>query len=473
MTAVEELFGTPLVVACVGIEAFPSDIVKAGGRAYQLDWRPPAGGDAEVLASLRVLSGLQAEIAEANRQALDAILGTDPLWVDVALAGEALDLPSSRTILHAGPPVAWEEMCGPMHGAVIGACLYEGWAGTPAEAERLAATGDITFAPCHDYGAVGPMTGVLSPSMAGFVVKDSASGASAFASFNEGLGKALRFGAYGDDVMNRLRWMRAELMPVLRWALRSHGPVEVKPLVSQALQMGDECHNRNKAATALLLRDLAGDLFETDQPVDYVARVVRFIAGNEHFFLNLSMAAAKVTMDSASGIPMSTVVTAMSRNGKDFGIRVSGLGDRWFCTPAPPINGLYFPGYSEKDANPDLGDSSITETSGIGGFAMASAIPIVQFVGGTVEDAIRYTTEMYRITVGENSAFGIPTIGFRGTPTGIDVRAVLEYDQMPVINTGIAHKDPGIGQVGAGIVHAPVECFKKALRAFVLEYGRD
>jgi hypothetical protein len=358
-----------------------------------------------------------------------------------------------------------------MRGAVIGACLYEGWASNDTEAEELAASGQIEFAPCHHYGAVGPMTGVVPPSMPGFVVENRRSGHRGFASFNEGLGKVLRFGAYNDEVLTRLAWMTNDLLPVLRAAIERHGPVEVKPLVSQALQMGDECHNRNKAATALLLRDLASDLFALSLPHDQVGRVVSFIAGNEHFFLNLSMAAAKVTMDAASGVPYSTVVTAMTRNGTDFGIRVSGLGDRWFTAPAELVDGLFFPGYGPEDANPDMGDSTITETSGIGGFAMASAIPIVQFVGGQAEDAVRYTTDMYRITVGENSVYGIPVMGFRGTPTGIDIRAVLEKDLPPVINTGIAHKDPGVGQIGAGVVRPPNACFKKALAAFAEEYG--
>ena len=473
MSKISELFEQKLKIASVGVGSFAENISDAGGTAYQVDWRPPAGGDTEILGLLEKLTAVAPQIKAANDKALERILAADPVWVDVAPAREVLDLPTPKTILHAGPPVDWHEMCGPLRGGIIGACIYEGWASTPGEAEQLAASGAIHFEPCHHYGAVGPMAGVLPPSMPGFVVENRDAGTRGFSSLNEGLGKVLRFGAYSDEVLTHLRWMRDELQGVLKAVLHEHGPVEVKPQVSQALQMGDECHNRNKAATALLLRDLAADFFSVDLPKDQVDRALRFISTNEHFFLNLSMAAAKATMDAAAEIPYSTIVTAMTRNGTTFGIRVSGLGEQWFTAPAPMVEGLLFPGYSDEDANPDMGDSSITETSGIGGFAMACAIPIVQFVGGETEDALNYTTSMYRITVGENSAYGIPVLGFRGTPTGIDIRAVLEEDLLPIINTGIAHKDPGVGQIGAGLVRPPVECFKQALRAFMEKYRKE
>lgn len=190
---------------------------------------------------------------------------------------------------------------------------------------------------------------------------------------------------------------------------------------------------------------------------------------NDHFALNLTMPACKCTLDAAKGIPYSTIVTTQARNGTEFGIRVSGIdgGNRWFTAPAEIIDGLYFPGYSQEDANPDIGDSVITETCGIGGFAMATAPAIVQFVGGTPQDAVNYTTSMYEITTVENNVYTIPFLNFRGTPTGIDIRKVVETGIRPVINTGIAHKDPGVGQVGAGIVHPPMKCYEDALEAFV------
>lgn len=470
MSRIEELFKEDLHVASLGVQSFPENIKRAGSTAYAVAWKPPAGGDGEVIDALDRLSALRDKIDQANQEALQRILDSNPVLIDVAPAKEVLDFPKEKTILHAGPPVSWERMCGPMRGGVIGACIYEGWAENETQAEEMAASGEIAFEPCHHYGAVGPMTGILPPSMPGFLVENKTAGTRGFSSFNEGLGKVLRFGAYSAEVLDRLSWMREELYEVLKAALDSHGPVEVKPLVSQALQMGDECHNRNKASSALFLRELVADIFSSSQPEDRVDRVVRFLAENEHFFLNLSMAAAKATMDAVRDIPYCTVLSAMTRNGTDFGIRVSALGDKWFTSPAPRVEGLFFPGYGAEDGNPDMGDSIITETSGIGGFAMASAIPIVQFVGGEAQDALNYTRAMYRITVGENSVYGIPVLGFRGTPTGIDMRAVLEHDLPPVINTGIAHKAAGVGQIGAGVVRPPIECFKKALLAFEQHY---
>jgi hypothetical protein len=358
-------------------------------------------------------------------------------------------------------------MCGPLKGAVLGAILFENWASNLDEAEHLAASGGIRFDSCHHHNAVGPMTGVLPPSMPVFVVRDRASDRVAFASLNEGLGKVLRFGANGTEVLERLAFMRDELSPFLDQLVRAAGGIDVKPIVSQALQMGDECHNRNKASSALLLRELVPHVPRLNMPTDVVERCLSFVASNEHFFLNLSMAAAKVTMDAARGVELSTVVTAMTRNGTDFGISVSGLGDRWFTASADDVEGLFFPGYGPEDANPDMGDSTITETSGIGGFAMAGAIPIVKFVGGSSEDALRFTRSMYAITVAENTAYGLPALNFRGTPTGIDIRKVIERDELPVLNTGIAHKEAGVGQIGAGVVRAPQQCFVEALAAFV------
>jgi aminopeptidase len=284
---------------------------------------------------------------------------------------------------------------------------------------------------------------------------------------NEGLGKVLRFGAYDDEVLTRLRWLASTLGPTLEAAIKHHGPVDLRMLIAQALQMGDECHNRNAAATSLFARRLASSIVRT-APADVAAQALDFLAQNDHFFLNLSMAACKATMDAAHGIEGSTVVTAMARNGVEFGIRVSGTGGAWFTAPATVPNGLYFPGYGPNDANPDLGDSAITETRGIGGFAMAAAPAIVRFVGGTSEDALGYTREMQRITLAQDADFALPPLGFVGTPTAIDLRRVVESGTTPVINTGIAHKEPGVGQIGAGIARAPLACFADALR----EVGR-
>jgi len=401
------------------------------------------------------------------KQAVERILAAKPMLVDIGRAADNMKGLGPRHLLHAGPPIAWARMCGPMRGAVIGAILYEGWADTPDAADRLAAGGDVTFAPCHHFGAVGPMAGIISPSMPVFIVENQAGGTRAFAILNEGMGKVLRFGAYGQEVLDRLRWVNETLAPALAEALRARGPVDLKNLTAQALQMGDECHNRNVAATSLFARLIAPALVRTSSQ-EVAAQVLEFLEANNHFYLNLSMAASKATMDAAHGIAGSTVITAMARNGVEVGVRMSGTGDAWSTAPALVPDGLYFPGYGPADANPDLGDSAITETAGLGGLAMAAAPAIVRFIGGAAEEAMAATKLMYTITLARNNDYGIPALGFAGTPTGIDARRVVDSGVPPIFNTGIAHREAGIGQVGAGIAKAPLACFSGALR----ELGR-
>jgi hypothetical protein len=396
---------------------------------------------------------------------MDRLLGARPMLLDVRPAGEVIDAlhGPQRRLLHSGPPIDWPRMCGPMRGALIGAILFEGWAPDLQSAEALAESGAIDFRPCHSASAVGPMAGVVSPSMPVLVVENVTHRTRAFATLNEGLGKVLRFGANDASVMERLRWMADTLSPALGRALETSGPIDLKMLTGQALQMGDECHNRNMAATALLARQLAPALVKST-PAGTAISELEFLLDNNHFYLNASMAACKASLDAAHGIEGSTLVTAMARNGVDFGIRVSGARDTWFTAPSTVPDGLYFAGYGPADANPDLGDSAITETAGIGGFAMAAAPAIVRFVGGEPSDAARYTLEMGGITLGRNADYALPTLGFAGTPTGIDVRRVVDSGTLPVINTGIAHRLPGIGQIGAGIARAPEACFSAALR---------
>jgi hypothetical protein len=458
----------------IGLAGFAEPIAAAGGAVLNLDWRPPAGADRElglILARLEddLDDPIGAVVAEGNRQALERILGAGPVLVGVEPAGSVIPGLAGRTLLHSGPPIAWERMCGPMRGAIIGAILFEGWAADTAAAEKMAEHGEVAFDSCHHHGAVGPMAGIVSPSMPVVVVENGAGGNRAFATLNEGLGKVLRFGAYDESVLARLRWFRDELGPVLGRTLAATGPLDLKSITAQALQMGDEGHNRNVAATSLLVRSLAPALVRV-APSEAEA-VLEFLRGNDHFFLNLSMAGCKATLDAGHGIRGSTVVTAMSRNGVEFGVRLSGTGDTWFTAPVGVPDGLYFPGYGPDDANPDLGDSAITETCGIGGFAMAAAPAIVRFVGGTASDALNFTREMYRITLERNPAFALPPLGFAGTPTGIDARRVVESDVQPVINTGIAHKLPGVGQIGAGIARAPLDCFADALRGLAADLG--
>jgi hypothetical protein len=374
-------------------------------------------------------------------------------------------------VLHAGPPVTWDRMCGPMRGAVIGGLIYEGLARDRAEAEKLAASGKIDFEPCHHHAAVGPMAGVMTSRMPVWIIENETYGNKAYATFNEGLGKVLRYGAFSDEVLDRLRWMETDLAPVISKALSLHGPIDMRSIIAQVLQMGDEGHNRNRAGTSLMIRELAPSLVMLDEPKEKIAKVLSFMNANDHFFLNLTMPSSKCVVDAAAGIEGSTVITTQARNGTDFGIRISGLGEKWFTGPAGIVDGLYLPGFTAADAAPDIGDSVITETAGIGGFAMAAAPAIVKFVGGSPADAIAFTERMYEITLAESEAYKIPVLDFRGTPTAIDLRKVVEKGILPVINTGIAHKEPGVGMVGAGLVKPPENCYRDALAAFAEKYA--
>ncbi|MDD3540374.1 MAG: DUF1116 domain-containing protein [Eubacteriales bacterium] len=406
-------------------------------------------------------------IEEANKKALEIVQGAQPTLVGMGIAQDVVPGMHKHLVMHAGPPITWDRMSGPLRGAVIGGLIYEGLADTPEGAEALAASGKIEFDPCHHHASVGPMAGVVTASMPVFIIENKAEGNFAYCTQNEGLGQVLRFGAYSEEVITHLKWMEKTLYPILKEALAIHGPIDLKNLIAQSVQMGDEVHNRNKATTSLFIREMASSIVKTDASKEDQEKVFDFLNSNDHFALNLSMPAAKATMDPVGKVKHSTVVYTMARNGTDFGIRVAALGDRWFTAPAEIIDGLYFPGYSMDDANPDIGDSCITETMGIGGFAMATAPAIVQFVGGTPQDAVNFTTSMYEITLEESASYKLPPMNFRGSPTGIDIRLVVETQIRPVINTGIAHKKAGVGQVGAGVVHPPMKCFEDALEAYV------
>ena len=406
-------------------------------------------------------------IEQANQDALARMLAGEPHLVDVIPAAQAIPELTDRTILHAGPPVGWERMCGPLRGAVMGIAVLEGWASDLDDAAAKAAAGAFAFAPNHHFGAVGPMTGMTTRSQPLLVVENKTYGNRAYCAINEGLGKVMRFGGNDAEVLDRLRWIARVLGPALGRALRAGGGIALKPLIARGLTMGDEMHQRNVACSSLLLRQLAPALARTAQGTDELAACLDFIGRNDQFFLNVAMAMGKALTDPARDIAGSTVVTAMSRNGTDFGIRVSGTGDRWFTAPVEMPVGLYFPGFGEKDANPDMGDSAIVETIGLGGFAMAAAPAVVGYVGaGRASEAAAFTRQMGEIVAGHNPAWTIPAMDFAGVPTGIDIRLVVETGLAPIINTGIAHREPGVGQVGAGIVKAPLKCFEQALVAF-------
>jgi hypothetical protein len=447
----------------IGAPLFAEALTAQGATVLHVDWQPPGGGDPRLVAALAALE--QPEVEAANQRALARLLEARPTLIGMGIAGETIPGMTAHTLLHAGPPIQWPQMSGPLRGAVIGGLLYEGLAQTEAEAVTLAESGQIRFAPCHEHAAVGPMAGVITASMPVFIVENQAAGNRAYATVNEGLGKVLRYGAFAPEVIERLRWIGHSFYPALRAAIELSGGIDLQALIAQALHMGDECHNRNRAATSLFLRTITPHLLAGSANRETVAQSFGFISGNDHFFLNLSMPAMKCSLDAAHGIPGSTLVTTMARNGTEFGIRVSGTGARWFTGPAQSIRGLFFPSYSEADANPDIGDSAITETGGIGGFCMGNAPAIVGFVGGTAADALGYTRSMYDLTLAEHPAFTLPALNFRGAPTGIDVRRVVESGVLPIINTGIAHREPGIGMIGAGLVHPPRVCFEQALLA--------
>ena len=427
----------------------------------RVDWQPPALGTPAALA--RVAGDPRR--AEANATAVERLLSAGARLVDVRRAGDALGLAPGQ-FLHAGPPITWDRASGPLRGALLGAALLEGLADTPEAAEALLERGDgVELRPCHAASAVGPMAGVVSPSMWVFELEDPVHGGRAWCSLNEGLGKVLRYGAYGPEVLDRLRWMSAVLGPLLGQAVRRHGPVDVTAIVAQMLQMGDEGHNRNRAGTLMLLRELLPDLLSLDAPSSDLAEVTRFVGGNDHFFLNLVMPACKLATDAARDVPGSSLVVTMARNGTDFGLQTSGTGDRWFTAPALLADGLFLGDFGPDDANPDIGDSAITETGGLGGFAMAAAPAIVRLVGGDAAYALRTTARMYEITLAESRSYAVPVLDFRGTPTGIDVLQVARTGILPQINTGMAGRVAGTGQVGAGLVTPPPECFAQALDA--------
>ena len=473
MTEPVDLLAGPPAVITAGIDLLTDALLAQAVDVTTVDFRPPdTGPDDRDGGTAAALSAVLADPRRdpANELAASRMLAVRATLVDVVPAAEALGLTKGQ-FLHAGPPIGWDRASGPLRGALIGAMIFEGLAADATEAEAKLASGEgISLAPCHEHHAVGPMAGVISPSMWLFRLTDAGPGGvdeadrTAYCSLNEGLGKVLRYGAYGPEVIDRLRWMTDVLGPALQVAVRATGPVDITAIVGQMVQMGDEGHNRNRAGTLMFLREILPALIDSGLPTADVAEVARFVSSNDHFFLNLVMPAGKLMGDAAAGIPGSTVVTAMCRNGTDFGIRVSGTGDRWFTGPANYPEGLFLAGFGPDDANPDIGDSAITETMGIGGMVMATAPAIVRFVGGAVPDALAVTTRMYEITVAENPAFAVPILEFRGAPTAIDAAMVVRTGILPQINTGMAGKVAGTGQVGAGLVTPPLTCFTSAIR---------
>ena len=473
MTAAGLLSQGPRVVN-VGLPRFAGDLRACGVPVVEVAWTPPASADARVLEALDRVTGADPRLTErveaANAVAVERMLAADPVLTDVRPAGEVVEGLEDRMVLHAGPPVEWARMCGPMRGAVTGAVVLEGWAPTLEAADALAASGGVRFAPNHHFDAVGPMAGPTTRTMPVMVVENRAFGNRAYCTVNEGLGKVMRFGGNDEAVLDRLRWLASDLAPLLGDALRAGGGVPLKALVARGLSMGDEMHQRNVACTSLLLRALAPALARATRDNALLGEVLEFVGGNDQFFLNVAMAMGKAIMDPVRGIAGASIVTAMSRNGTDFGVRLAGTGERWFTAPVEMPRGLYFPGFTADDANPDMGDSTIVETVGLGGFAMAASPAVAGFVGaGGAGAALGATRSMYEITTARNPQWTIPALDFAGTPAGIDARKVVASGLAPIINTGIAHREPGVGQVGAGIVSAPPACFAQAVAALAEE----
>ncbi|MBC2933916.1 DUF1116 domain-containing protein [Nocardioides sp. zg-1228] len=457
-------------VVTVGADMLADAVADQAVEVERVDWRPPMPGTEADLATVAT----DPRRPGANRRAVEAMLGVTAHLVDVAPASEVLGLEPGQ-FLHAGPPIGWDRASGPLRGALMGGAALEGLVDDPEDAVALFESGgSVSLEPCHHRSAVGPMAGVVTPSMWMWVLEDRETGRRTYCSLNEGLGKVLRYGAYSPEVLTRLRWMGDVLGPLLQAAVRgTEEATDVTGILTQMLQMGDEAHNRNRAGTLMLLRDLAPAMvtagFDAGFSGKDVADALRFVGGNDHFFLNLAMPACKLALDAGRDVPGSTMVVAMARNGTDFGIQVSGTGDEWFTGPAQVAEGLFLGDYGPDDANADIGDSAITETAGIGGFAMATAPAIVRLVGGSVPDALATTRRMHEITLAENPRWTVPVLEFQGTPTGIDVTRVCRTGILPQINTGMAGKVAGVGQVGAGLVTPPAEIFPRALAALAAQ----
>jgi len=459
----------------IGLKSFAEVAEDFGCEVVQYDWMPPAGGDLEMIKILNFLRGHE-EIDAYNDEVIGRVIASQPVLKDNVRAKEVIPEfaeNNGRVILHAGPPVDYKNMPSPMQGSCIGAVMFEEWAETEEEAAKMLEAGEIKFIPCHHCNAVGPMGGITSPNMAVFVVENETNGNRAYCTMNEGIGKVLRFGAYDSEVVNRLRWMRDVLGPTLGRVLREmDNGLSINPLIAKAVAMGDEFHQRNIAASLAFLKEVAPAITKLDMDEKDRFDVIKFLSDTDQFFLNIMMATGKAVMDYARQGTDGTIVTAMCRNGYEFGIRIAGMGDEWFTGPVNTPQGLYFTGYDAEDACPDMGDSAITETFGVGGMAMIAAPAVTRFVGaGGYEDALRTSNEMTEICISRNPNFTVPTWNFQGICLGIDARLVVEKGITPVINTGIANKVAGKGQIGAGTVHPPICCFEKAVRAYAKKLG--
>ncbi len=451
----------------LGLSTFADALRDQGAPVVEVDWRPPAGGDAAAVALLTRLWGRRGDaVADANRRAVEAIEGSVPRAVTVAAAGSVVPGLREGLLLHSGPPIEWPRVCDPQRRALTAAALFEGWAATRAEAAALLERGEIALEPGNAHDHVGPMTGICSPSMPVWVVEDGAH--RAFSTLNEGPGRTLWFGVGDDEAVDRLRFFRDELGPRLAALLERRGPVDVFDLAAQGLNMGDELHMRSQATGNLLLRDLAPAFAALGGEAS-----ARFVAGNHHFFLNLTMAAAKCASLATANCTGSSIVSLISRNGTDVGLQLAGMPGRWFVAEAAPVaDVLLREGFTEADAARDIGDSAVIECVGLGGMALAAAPAVAAFFGGDAAAAARRTELMAQICTARSSRFTITARDYAGTPVGIDARLVVELEITPQITTGVLHAHDGTGQIGAGVAHQPSEPFRAAIEALAEWHDR-
>ncbi len=468
--AVTEILNTKPRIINVGLQSFNESITDYGGKSVQFNWRPKAGGNKKMIKILSALEDHAAEIQAENEKVIEKIKNSQPFLVNVVPANTVIPElnEAKKTLLHAGPPITYDQMTGPMKGSCIGAALFEGWAEDETKAKQLLENGEVRFIPCHHVHAVGPMGGITSGNMPVVVIKNRLDGTKAYCTMNEGIGKVLRFGAYSQEVIDRLHWMKDVLGPTISKALQqTEEGINLNVLIARSITMGDEFHQRNIAASANFLKEIAPLIVKLQMDEKEKYDVIKFLADTDQFFLNIMMATGKAIVDAARKDTKGTIVTTMTRNGVDFGIRIAESGDDWYTAPVNTPKGLYFTGFTEADGNPDIGDSAITETVGVGAMAMVAAPGVTRFVGaGGFQDALDISNEMEQICQTHNPTWTIPTWDFKGTCLGIDIRKVVETGITPIINTGIAHKKAGVGQVGAGTVRAPLGCFEKALEAY-------
>ncbi len=450
-------------VVNVGLDLLAEAVRAQGHEVVSVDWRIPAAGDEAAIAALTRLFGQHAErIDRANAEVFRRLDTATPLLTDVRPAREVVPNMTDRTILHCGPPLDWPDFCDPLRRSVLAAILAEGWAADHEEASGLVAGGRVTLGSANHHSTVVPMASAMGPSTPMFVV--GMDDRRAFSPLNQGPGRTAWFGVDAPEAVDRLRWLADVGGPLLAAALRTAEPVNVFALAAQGVQMGDDLHMRTQATGNLLLRSLFADLVETAHAG--LSEFARYWSSNHLFFLNIAMAAAKVTTAWASEVPDSSAVVTMARNGTTFGVQVTGAGDGWFTASAPPVeHAMYYSGYGPESSAPDIGDSAVLELIGLGGPAAAGAPAVAAFVGGTMADARAVTEEMAHIALGRSSRFTLPVLDYAGTPVGVDVRKVIELQIAPAINTGILHKSDGSGQVGAGVAVAPMSVFRDALLA--------